>query len=421
MKSVQRSGGEDGQRATFVLSLLGEARLIDAQWSDFCSKSHEKPDSVPPASVSVPDVPALRSPPFKSMKSLLSVLATTHPVTGKLTLFYSRTNTRYLNYRLYMVFFCDTYYFSAWIRPRSVSLLRQVLNNASSTLNVGSIALLRDHSKIIWDFFVDIFSLFSVVPPAIRELFEPLLRLADVSGAEDLDFASIPNLSSARSLPSSSTMDINWTWEKHRHAMSSGFMFPSHHDEVRPLPSYDGASRNDSDSTAADTSCRSLPRGSHHERRSLNPGLMNIHCSRCGRLIGFFVLKERETPRQMFEVIFSHFQRSPALIMYDMACRFYKYAVSREPKFFANATCVIDSFHWPGHCHCPACFNISRYGILNGINDQQTEQLNSRLKKTRTPFSYMNPDNFFFMTSIFYFVTESYRAGASSVTVASRI
>jgi hypothetical protein len=275
---------------------------------------------------------------------------------------------------------------------------------------VQTLSVLRCHAKVMHDFLMDVFRDFQDFPAPLVPFFELLLKQSDIPHVVPLDFRTIPDLASARSVPSAESVDVQWDWKTEEHAIATGFMIPAHQDQIRLMPSFDGEKKNDA-AEPAESNCRTLPRGSHHERRTLNPGIMNVHCVYHGRHLGFFLLKSRETPRTMFEVIFTHWPQCPPLVVYDMACKFYKYAVSREPAFFDNLCAVCDSFHWPGHTHCPDCFNIDRYDDLRSLNDQLTEQSNSRLIRTRKSLSYMKGDAFFVMTRLFYWLIEAYRAG----------
>lgn len=278
----------------------------------------------------------------------------------------------------------------------------------AANYTITGLQCLRNHARIVHDFLLNIFELYDRFPSSLVPLFEPLLQQSDILNVIPLDFAKIPGLSNARSVPSAAYKPVpdGWDWEQERKALSSGFFLPAHQRQVRSLPSFTGQKEE-----AADVPCRELPRGSHHSHKTTNPGIITVHCVCHAKFMGFFVLKSKETPRHMFELLLTHWDQCPPLIIYDMACKFYKYGVLRAPEYFANSCAVIDSFHWPGHSHCPACFNITKYDILHTVNDQLTEQSNSRLIRSRKSLSYMSDDVHVWMTRFFTWLDESFRAG----------
>jgi hypothetical protein len=388
LRSAQQPS-EDSEvrpRATLVLLLLGEYNVpgCTPHWSDFT-----KPISIN----------HVLTPPFHSLKALLAVLATTHPTSG-------REHCLSRDRLLPLFFFFRV--FVAFVHPCCREAILAVMADSATNFTVTNSNFIRYHGKLMYDFLLDVFGAYKSFPEphTLIPYFNVLLQQCNIPRAAPLDFASV-DWSKARTVPSAECHEsVPWDWQLERQALDTGCMFPCHPTEVRPLPYFiDGKSNEDS------VKCRELPRGSHHMHRTISPGLMVIYCIMCARVIGFFMLKDKETPRQMFELIASRFPQCPLLIVYDMACKFYLYAVRRLPEFFANACCVIDSFHWPGHDHCPACFNIDSFDILFPLNDQLTEQGNSRLIRIRKSLSYMNADPFFFLTRLFCWLTEAYRAG----------
>lgn len=64
--------------------------------------------------------------------------------------------------------------------------------------------------------------------------------------------------------------------------------------------------------------------------------LMIFSCLDCGCILGFSVLPSSESPKNLFEFIFTRFDVPPSLVMYDNACNASVYCLLREPEFFKN-------------------------------------------------------------------------------------
>lgn len=52
-----------------------------------------------------------------------------------------------------------------------------------------------------------------------------------------------------------------------------------------------------------------------------------------------------------FDIFTSRF-RSPAVIIYDNACKLHAYCLNREPRLYQNTRFFIDRFHWRGYVGC---------------------------------------------------------------------
>lgn len=103
------------------------------------------------------------------------------------------------------------------------------------------------------------------------------------------------------------------------------------------------------------------------------------------------------------------------MIIYDNACNLHRYAMRRQPAFFANTRFAVDRMHFKGHKSCHMGYKLPDKGrrgdevalpLLEGegfkmpevtmakLNSQVAEQCNAKLRKIATQVAYMKQSNF---------------------------
>ena len=66
-----------------------------------------------------------------------------------------------------------------------------------------------------------------------------------------------------------------------------------------------------------------------------------------------------------------------------------------------KSTCFfVDCFYWNGHVGCSAGYNLDEYSGMNikSINSQVNKQTNTGMQRIKGQLSYMNLDNFLFIS-----------------------
>ncbi|XP_067949054.1 uncharacterized protein [Watersipora subatra] len=129
-------------------------------------------------------------------------------------------------------------------------------------------------------------------------------------------------------------------------------------------------------------------------QKNLLPGVFLVHCPHAV-CYGFEIMDNHESPNTPFTAIRTRFTAAPEVIVYDNACNLHKYAINRDPGFFAKTKFLVDGFHWGNHTGCTTGYNSGCYIQYKDLNTQVAEQRNATLKKLKSSLSYMHEENFF--------------------------
>ena len=91
-------------------------------------------------------------------------------------------------------------------------------------------------------------------------------------------------------------------------------------------------------------------------------------CLKCKKVICVANL-ENESPKSVFQLIYTRFPQPPKFICYDNSCNLSVYCYRREPEWFRRTSFVIDKFHGTLVAHecMHIIFNASRMN-LGGMN-----------------------------------------------------
>ena len=137
--------------------------------------------------------------------------------------------------------------------------------------------------------------------------------------------------------------------------------------------------------------------------RTFSPGLFSCFCPH-GICWGFSIMKQYEGPSTAFDMLLRRFPEAPGMVIYDNACNLSRYALKREPGFFAKTQFRIDRVHQPGHVGCHEGYNLSSYpdncSVLGGsmnldaMNTQVCEQAHSSLEAISTQAKFMSQAHF---------------------------
>ena len=121
-------------------------------------------------------------------------------------------------------------------------------------------------------------------------------------------------------------------------------------------------------------------------------------------VLGFSVLNVNESPRALFELLFTRFIVALESVIYDNACNASLYCLKREPKFFEDTHFCIDKMHIRYHAtsSCSPAYhpsnNVDSYDDSAGrrLNTQRCEQVNSFIKDLSGQAKLMTVSNYLF-------------------------
>lgn len=108
--------------------------------------------------------------------------------------------------------------------------------------------------------------------------------------------------------------------------------------------------------------------------KALCPGVFVMHCLKCSECIGFHMMPSSESPRTLFEVLFTRWPVAPSVVVYDNGCNAHTYVLNREPDWCKDTLYVVDKLHYKGHVACSIGYNIAEYEDLAKLNSSMAEQ-----------------------------------------------
>lgn len=111
-----------------------------------------------------------------------------------------------------------------------------------------------------------------------------------------------------------------------------------------------------------------------YKGRNLTPGLFWIYCLDCSGCIGFLVMTASESPRTLFEALYTRWQIPPLVVVYDNSCHAQAFALNREAEWARTIQWVIDALHFKGHSGCAFSYDIKEFLPLQQKNSQLCEQ-----------------------------------------------
>lgn len=127
----------------------------------------------------------------------------------------------------------------------------------------------------------------------------------------------------------------------------------------------------------------------------LGSGCLLYWCARHRLCIGWEMLLEGESPKQVYHTLSSRFPAMPKIIIYDNACNLAEYFYNRSPILCKATIFLSDGFHFCHHINCSHCFDSKKYkSLLHGISTVTHEQKNALLAKLKLTAPGMRYDTF---------------------------
>lgn len=129
---------------------------------------------------------------------------------------------------------------------------------------------------------------------------------------------------------------------------------------IRDLPRYQPEGR----LLEQEQACPKYP----YLHRARTPGILAVFCLDCCNLVGFNAMHEFESPRSVFELLFTRWSEAPEVVIYDNACNLAIYSHMRESWFFRDSLFVVDRLHEHAHRLCSPTFQWDLVAELYGRN-----------------------------------------------------
>lgn len=111
---------------------------------------------------------------------------------------------------------------------------------------------------------------------------------------------------------------------------------------------------------------------------ALVPGVILFWCGVCSKCRGFAIMRDAESPRTVFNLIYTHCPEAPKRMTYDNNCKTHNYFENREAEFFKLTEFYIDEPHYKTHKDCCEDYNTGLYSKLR--NSALPEQKNSIIR-----------------------------------------
>ena len=71
----------------------------------------------------------------------------------------------------------------------------------------------------------------------------------------------------------------------------------------------------------------------------------------------FHVMGDAESPRTIFDVLYTRFPEAPPVFCMDNGCNLHEFMLNREPEYFRRTEMYIDEPHFRGHKRCCEAYN----------------------------------------------------------------
>lgn len=157
-------------------------------------------------------------------------------------------------------------------------------------------------------------------------------------------------------------------------------------DVKRPLRSYCA------DAVGAPRTMESSCTKYKESNQSLLPGCLLGWCMSCGICNSFMLMPDAESPRTVFELLYTRWRVPPHVLCYDNGCNTMAYCLNRECEHFMSTNWYIDALHYRDHKKCATEY-CSKY--YRGIkNSSLAEQKNAIVRSLESSCGYMNQITF---------------------------
>ena len=112
-------------------------------------------------------------------------------------------------------------------------------------------------------------------------------------------------------------------------------------------------------------------------------------------------MADSESPKTVFEFVFTRKEDPPVIISYDNVCNLQPYSLNREPEWFHKVLFYVNEFHFRGHKNCSCEFSSANCHKLESRNYSLAEQKNRILRSMESSVGYMSRVNFLLFLSFF--------------------
>lgn len=248
----------------------------------------------------------------------------------------------------------------------------------------------------------------SALPVEVIKLLEAVRKVADAGGRPGQNALSTPDLSQAEmrramaskaKSPDADRPPSEWGREEAMLRTCSWGATGPRAWEKSPLGGNDvfrRLRRYAADRHSSSAICNKMQRSS----LNLLPGCVFYWCISCRRCVFFHVMGDAESPRTIFDVLYTRWKTPPKVVCMDNGCNLHDFMLNREPLHFRNVEMHIDEPHFRGHKRCCPAYNTGAYSILE--NSPLAEQKNRFLRSLESQLSYMKQSTF--MWFLRYFV-----------------
>ena len=131
-------------------------------------------------------------------------------------------------------------------------------------------------------------------------------------------------------------------------------------------------------------------------KKHLLPGTVIGWCHDCEKCLFFAVMTNPESPRSVFDILYTMLPKAPRIVIYDNACNLMHFCLNREPQYFQRTIFLVDAMHFKDHRKCCDDFDAAKYMAIfrTKRNTSLAEQKNAVLRKLENSLSFMTQCNF---------------------------
>ena len=96
----------------------------------------------------------------------------------------------------------------------------------------------------------------------------------------------------------------------------------------------------------------------------LIPGCFFHWCTVCSVCVCYHVMADAESPKTVFDALYTRWQTPPLQFCLDNGCNLHTYCLNREPQHFKQTQFYIDQSHFRGHSRCSPAYNTGMLGAF---------------------------------------------------------
>lgn len=262
-------------------------------------------------------------------------------------------------------------------------IVEQLRSRGSLTLSEG-IQLARG-SPVFHTFVTNILekTLGQKWPETLKSMLNHLLKKARAPYKDNYS-AELDDPSTLCSPYSNSTTEM----------LKTGYCYPSK-PPIRQLHAYQKNMGNRTKSYTTDKGC------TKHSKKggTTGPGSFFVYCGEHRICLGFHLMMNHESPRTIFEILYTRWTTAPRMLVYDNACNACDYFLNREPDFARGMAMASDGMHYNNHKNCSKVFDFRQYSNeYSDVISVLAEIMNSKLANLKVHALFMTGSNFMILT-----------------------